>query len=82
MSIRYTLRGRAVLSAGYSRNRQPAWGSNGGHNGGTNGFSVVKADGTRSDHAFASGIELAAGDSVLIHTANGGGWGTPSSGRG
>lgn len=75
LSVSYRLRGRAILSAGYSRNRHPAWGSARGGNGGTNGLSVVRVDGARSDYAFASGIELASGDEILIQTANGGGWG-------
>jgi N-methylhydantoinase B len=75
LSVSYRLRGRAILSTGYSRNRHPAWGSAGGGNGGTNGLSVVKTDGAQNDHAFASGIELGVGDEILIRTANGGGWG-------
>ncbi|MGY6710155.1 MAG: hydantoinase B/oxoprolinase family protein [Rhizobiaceae bacterium] len=77
METSYRLRGDAVLSAGYSRNRQPVWGSNGGEAGGTNGLSVIHPDGSREDHAYASGIRLRPGDEVLIHTANGGGWGRP-----
>lgn len=77
METSYRMRGDAVLSAGYSRNRQPVWGSNGGEAGGTNGLAIVHADGSREDHAYASGIRLQPGDEVLIHTANGGGWGRP-----
>ena len=40
LSVSYRPRGRAVLSAGYSRNRQPVWGLAGGANGGTNGIAV------------------------------------------
>ena len=36
LSVSYRPRGRAMLSAGYSRNRRPVWGSAGGANGGTN----------------------------------------------
>ncbi|MEO4042567.1 hydantoinase B/oxoprolinase family protein [Hoeflea sp. CAU 1731] len=75
LSLAYTLRGPALLSAGYSRTRQPVWGLNGGEAGGTNGFAIRRRDGTTTDHAFASGVELEAGDTILIHTANGGGWG-------
>jgi N-methylhydantoinase B len=75
MEVSYRLRAPAVLSAGYSRNRQPVWGAAGGAPGGTNGLSVIHADGGREDHAFASGIRLKPGDEVLIKTANGGGWG-------
>lgn len=77
LSLAYRLRSRAVLSAGYSRNREPVWGSAGGRPGGTNGLSVIRADGGREDYAFASGVVLEAGDTVAIHTANGGGWGRP-----
>ncbi|MBO6718493.1 MAG: hydantoinase B/oxoprolinase family protein [Rhizobiaceae bacterium] len=77
LSLSYRMRAPAVLSAGYSRSRQPAWGLQGGSNGGTNGLSVIGADGRRQDYAFASGVKLDAGDEVQIHTANGGGWGGP-----
>ena len=73
----YRLRGKGVLSAGYSRNRVPVWGLAGGQAGGTNGLSIRRRDGTRSDHSFVSGVALAPGDEVLIGTANGGGWGAP-----
>ena len=75
LDVLYRLRGPAVLSAGYSRNRQPVWGANGGGNGDTNGLSVLRGDGGREDYSFGSGIRLVPGDAVLIRTANGGGWG-------
>ncbi len=78
LSLSYRMRAPAVLSAGYSRNRQPAWGLYGGRDGGTNGLSVIRGGGGREDYAFASGVMLEPGDEVLIHTANGGGWGTPN----
>ncbi len=78
LSICYRPRGGAVLSAGYSRSRRPVWGLNGGVDGGTNGLSVVRTDGTRESYAFTSGLVLEAGDEVLISTATGGGWGDPS----
>ncbi|MCP4315977.1 MAG: hydantoinase B/oxoprolinase family protein [Hyphomicrobiales bacterium] len=77
LSVCYRMRGNALLSAGYSRNRVPVWGLEGGENGGTNGFAVQHPDGTREDRAFASGVALKPGDEVLIDTANGGGWGKP-----
>jgi N-methylhydantoinase B len=73
--VSYRPQGRAVLSAGYSRNRMPVWGSAGGQDGGTNGLSVIRRDGRREDYAFVSGLVLESGDEVLIRTANGGGWG-------
>lgn len=78
MEISYRLRGDAILSAGYSRNRQPVWGSNGGAVGGKNGLSVKRRDGSQEDLAFASGVTLKPGDEVTIFTANGGGWGKAS----
>ncbi len=79
LSVSYRPRGRAMLSAGYSRAKVPVWGSAGGAGGGTNGLSVIRGDGSREDHAFVSGLVLEPGDEVLIHTANGGGWGAPAS---
>ena len=75
LTVSYRMRGDALLSAGYSRNRVPVWGLAGGDNGGTNGFAVQRTDGTREERAFASGVVLRVGDEILIHTANGGGWG-------
>ena len=69
------MRGRAVLSAGYSRNRQPVWGSAGGAPGGRNDIAVTPAGGDRKGYAFVSGLELAPGDVITITSANGGGWG-------
>ena len=77
LSVRYRMRGNAVLSAGYSRHVHPVWGSAGGGDGGTNGIAVQQR-GARTDYAFVSGLQLAAGDEILIDTANGGGWGKPS----
>lgn len=77
LSLAYRLRAPAVLSAGYSRNRQPVWGLAGGENGGRNGIAVIRADGRREDYAFVSGLELKPDDVIEIKTANGGGWGRP-----
>jgi N-methylhydantoinase B len=77
LEVCYRPRARAILSAGYSRNRQPVWGSNGGDEGGTNGLAVHRADGTSEDHAFVSGLVIEPGDEIRIETANGGGWGEP-----
>jgi N-methylhydantoinase B len=75
LSLSYRPRGRAMLSAGYSRNKVPVWGSNGGGQGGTNGIAVSRVDGSRTGYAFASGLLIEPGDEILISTANGGGWG-------
>lgn len=75
LDVSYQPRGRVVLSAGYSRNRVPVWGSAGGAPGGTNGLAILRRDGRREDHAFVSGAVVEPGDTILVHTANGGGWG-------
>ncbi len=74
----YRPRGQAILSAGYSRNKQPVWGSNGGSRGGTNGISVVAPGSGRTDYSYVSGLTIEPGDEILIQTANGGGWGKSS----
>lgn len=80
ISLSYRPRSPAVLSAGYSRNRIPVWGSNGGGAGGTNGLSVIRRDGDREDYSFASGVVIDPGDEIRITTANGGGWGRKGAG--
>lgn len=77
METSYRLRAPAIMSAGYSRARQPVWGANGGADGGVNGLAVRHPDGSRQDYTFASGVRLQPGDEVLVGTANGGGWGRP-----
>lgn len=77
LSLAYRLHAPVILSAGYSRHRQPAWGLVGGDNGGTNVISVLRRDGRREEYAFVSGLKLTPGDIIEIGTANGGGWGTP-----
>jgi N-methylhydantoinase B len=72
----YRLRAPAILSAGYSRAKQPVWGSNEGKPGGLNGLSVAHVEGRTERLTFASGVRLELGDEILIETANGGGWGS------
>lgn len=75
IELSYLPRGSAILSAGYSRNRIPVWGANGGSSGGTNGLEVIRQDGSQKSYAYASGIAIEPGDEIRIYTANGGGWG-------
>jgi len=75
ITLCYAPRSSAVLSAGYSRNRVPVWGSSGGSNGTTNSLEVIRKDGGIEPYAFASGIKIEPGDKIRIRTANGGGWG-------
>lgn len=78
LSVSYKPRGRTMLAGGYSRNRVPVWGANGGHNGGTNAIAVERKDGSREAYAFISGLVVEPGDEIVISTANGGGWGKSS----
>lgn len=77
LSLVYRPRGRAVLSAGFSRNRQPVWSLQGGGLGGTNGLTVRRKGGVSEDYAFVSGLVIEAGDEIVIRTANGGGLNSP-----
>lgn len=72
VSIRYRLRGDAVLSAGYSRNKVPVWPAKEATRHSTNALTVRHPDGTSQSAAFISGYQLAAGDEVWVETANGG----------
>lgn len=78
ITLSYFPRGAAVLSAGYSRNRIPVWGANGGSEGGTNGIEVIKQGGIKHSFAYASAIAIEPGDEIRVYTANGGGWGKMS----
>ena len=82
LTICYRPRGQATVAVGFSRHRLPVWGLAGGHDGGTNGLTVIRSNGDREDYGFASDLVVAAGDSLVIRTANGGGWGSPSNGAG
>jgi N-methylhydantoinase B len=78
MKIEYAVGGTdTTLSAGYTRNKEPVWGSAGGEAGTTNRIEIDRLDGRRERHAFVSGLRLEAGDIVRIITAQGGGWGKP-----
>ena len=76
MLIEYAIGGSETsLSAGYTRNKAPVWGSAGGAAGTTNRIEVDHHDGRHESYAFVSGLRLEAGDIVRIITARGGGWG-------
>ncbi|GAL97564.1 N-methylhydantoinase B [Acetobacter tropicalis NRIC 0312] len=80
LSMCYGVREKVTLSAGYSRTRQPTWGSAGGGPGGTNRLAIRHADGRMESHAFVSGLSLQPGDRIEIGTANGGAWGAGADG--
>jgi len=78
LAVSYKPRAETILSAGYSRNKKPVWGSNGAEGGGTNGLSVKRTDGLVEEFSFVSGLLVKPGDEIIIQTANGGGWGRKS----
>ena len=75
MYVHYQPRSKIILSAGFSRNKKPVWGANGGQSGSTNRISVTRKDGNEEHYAFVSNLAVEPGESIHIETANGGGWG-------
>ncbi len=72
VTLEYEMRGRASLSAGYTRARIPVWSAQGSPPGGRNSMHVLRASGKREYHRFVSGAVLDVGDRILIETASGG----------
>ncbi len=72
VSVCYELRADTTVSIGYTRAKEPVWSLNDQPSGGTNSMMIRRQSGENEYHQFASGIPLAAGDQVLIETANGG----------
>ncbi|MFT4959078.1 MAG: N-methylhydantoinase B [Paracoccaceae bacterium] len=72
VSLMYELRTDATLSVGYTRAKIPVWSANGAAPGGKNAMQILRATGAIETYQFASGIDLAKGDRVLIETAYGG----------
>jgi len=67
------------LLASLGRSVQQPWGIDGGSNGTSNYYEVVRADGTRHRGGRVTSLPLNRGDIVRIVTGNGGGWGSPGS---
>lgn len=65
------------LLASIGRSVQRPWGVAGGHEGTSNSYEVVRADGERIRGGRVTGLTLAEGDLVRVVTGNGGGWGDP-----
>ena len=75
LSTSYRMRAKAIVSAGYSRSKNPVWGLRGGNVGGTNKFKVRKVGAEPIQYSFVSDLEVDSGDEIVIETAKGGGWG-------
>ncbi len=77
LSTSYRMKAKAIVSAGYSRSKNPVWGLHGGCSGGTNKFKVKKHGSDPIQYSFVSDLEVENGDEIVIETAKGGGWGSP-----
>ncbi len=73
--IYQTLCDNVRLTIAYSKGKQTTWGYNGGHNGGNNYVIIKRSDGKKTRHNYISNTVLNTNDQVIIHTANGGGFG-------
>ncbi len=72
LNLKYQMRGKGVLSTGYSHAKVPVWSGPQSTAGGVNQLSVTSASGKCCVYQMASGIELYAGDVVELQTAFGG----------
>jgi len=68
---------KATLSIMAERNKIKPWGLNGGHGGALGEFKLVKADGAETKLPSKVSIEIFRGDTVIIRTPGGGGYGDP-----
>lgn len=79
IEVHYRVRGDGnFLSLGYTRSRMPPWGVAGGNDGSLNYVELIRTDGRRERHAFATNVVVNTGDVIRIVTANGGGFGDPA----
>ncbi len=65
------------LTAGYTRNKFPAWGVDGGQDGSPNYVEFRPKGGAPQRFAFVSGLETHIDDVIRVVTGNGGGLGDP-----
>jgi N-methylhydantoinase B len=68
---------KATLSIMAERNKIKPWGLNGGHGGALGQFTLIKADGTETNLPSKTTIEMSRGDTLIIRTPGGGGYGDP-----
>ena len=70
--------GGGSLLASLGRSVQRPWGVDGGQEGTSNFYEIVRVDGQRDRGGRVTSLPLAEGDIVRIVTGNGGGWGDPA----
>jgi N-methylhydantoinase B len=68
---------KATLSIMAERNKIKPWGLKGGHGGGLGEFILIKEDGTETKLPSKVSIEMSRGDTLIIRTPGGGGYGAP-----
>lgn len=68
---------KATLSIMAERNKIKPWGLNGGHDGAPGEYILVKADGLEERLLSKVTIEIYRGDTLIIRTPGGGGYGDP-----
>lgn len=68
---------KATLSIMAERNKIKPWGLAGGHGGATGEFILIRADGSETKLPSKCTINIMRGDTLVIHTPGGGGYGDP-----
>ena len=68
---------KATLSIMAERNKIKPWGLNGGYDGALGEYILVKADGIEEKLPSKVTIEISRGDTLIIRTPGGGGYGNP-----
>ena len=67
----------SLLTAATTRSKFPPWSLNGGHEGSSNMYELIRSDGDNEKGGFFSNVKLKKGDVLRIRTGNGGGFGDP-----
>lgn len=70
---RYRMRGRGVMSAGFSHGAVPVWGLPGASEGGLNALLLSQGGQARAQPTFVSKLKVEPGDEIEVATAHGGG---------
>lgn len=68
---------KATLSIMAERNKIKPWGLNGGHGGGLGEFILIRADSSQEKLPAKVTIDIRRGDTLIIRTPGGGGYGAP-----
>jgi N-methylhydantoinase B len=69
---RYLMRGRGVMSAGFSHGVVPVWSLPGASEGGRNALRIVRSGQELEQATFVSKVDIHPGDEIVVSTAFGG----------